>query len=99
MAEILLTFHCASRDANVVVEAIRAVCDAPIHISEQAVRGRDFDDASTAERVSGLLRRRALELIVDEAALEALVHAVTQSKRALPVRWHALPVMARGRVI
>src|SRR3546814_13278334 len=99
MADILLTFHCASHDADSVTDALRAACDAPIHIAEQAVRGWDFGDASTAERVSGLLRRSALELIVDEGALGALVGAVTQSKRSLPVRWHAVPVSARGRIV
>src|SRR3546814_142213 len=63
-----------------------------------SVRGWDFGDASTAERVSGLLRRNALELIVDEDALGTLVDAVTQSKRSLPVRWHVVPVSARGRI-
>ncbi|ODT93493.1 MAG: hypothetical protein ABS86_01050 [Sphingobium sp. SCN 64-10] len=99
MADILLTFHCASRDADSVTDAIRAVSEAPVHIVEQAVRGWDFGDASTAERVSGLLRRSALELIVDENAREALVDAVRQSKRSLPVRWHAVPVSARGRIV
>ena len=98
MADILLTFHCASHDADSVTDALRAACDAPIHIAEQAVRGWDVGDASTAERVSGLLRRNALELIVDEDALGTLVDAVTQSKRSLPVRWHVVPVSARGRI-
>src|SRR3546814_10714087 len=90
---------CSSDLADSVTDARRAACDAPIHIAEQAVRGWDFGDASTAERVSGLLRRSALELIVDEGALGALVGAVTQSKRSLPVRWHAVPVSARGRIV
>src|SRR3546814_5533472 len=96
MADILLTFHCASHDADSVTDALRAACDAPIHIAEQAVRGWDFGDASTAERVSGLLRRSALELIVDEGALGALVGAVTQSKRSLRSEEHAVPGSARG---
>src|SRR3546814_16877265 len=96
MADILLTFHCASHDADSVTDALRAACDAPIHIAEQAVRGWDFGDASPAERVSGLLRRNALELIVDEDALGTLVDAFTPSTRSLPLRRPRVPVPARG---
>jgi len=98
MAEILLTFHCATRDTDIVTEAIRARSDAPIHIGEKTVRGRDFGDARTAEKVAGLLQRRALELIVEEEALDGLLGAVTGARRAHPVRWHAVPVAARGRI-
>src|SRR3546814_965408 len=98
MADILLTFHCASHDADSVTDALRAACDAPIHIAEQAGRGWDFGDACTAERVSGLLLRNALALVVDADALGTLVDAVTQSKRSLPVRWPVVPVSARGRI-
>lgn len=98
MADVLLTFHCALRDGEAVATAIRANCEAPIHMFEKAVRGRDFEDASTAERVAGLLGRSAIELIVGEDAVAGLVEAVTQARRDLPVRWHAIPVLARGRI-
>jgi hypothetical protein len=98
MTEMLLTFHCALRDCDVVAETIRNRTDAPLHIFQKTVRGKDFDDASTAERVAGLLRRNAIELIVETDAVTGLVEAVTQAKRALPVRWHAVPVLMRGRV-
>src|SRR3546814_17337123 len=96
MADILLTFHCASHDADSVTDALLAACDAPIHIAEQAVRGWDFGDASTEERVSGLLRRNGPELSVAVDALGSLVDAVTQSNRQLPVRWPSAPAPARG---
>ncbi|MBN8829220.1 MAG: DUF3240 family protein [Sphingomonadales bacterium] len=98
MTEMLLTFHCALHDVDAVAEAIRAISHAPIHVTDKAVRGWDFEDASTAEQVIGLLRRNALELIVDADAVETLVQVVTGAKRALPVRWHAVPVAVRGRI-
>lgn len=98
MADILLTFHCATQDTEIVTTSIRASSQAPIHISEKTVRGWDYGDASTAEQVSGLLRRHALALIIDEAAVTGLVEAVAAARRELPVRWHAVPVVARGRV-
>ncbi len=98
MSDILLTFHCARRDADILVAAIRAVVPAPIHITEKSVRGRDFGDASTAEQVAGRLLRSALELIVEEEVVPDLVRAVTETKRDLPVRWHAVPVLTRGRI-
>lgn len=99
MAEILLTFHCALQDAEIVSATLRASSQAPIHISEKTVSGWDYGDASTAEQVSGLLRRHALELIVDEAAVTGLVKTVAETRRELPVRWHAVSVVARGRIL
>jgi len=98
MPEILLTFHCARRDTETVTEAIRAVSNAPIHLCEKTVRGWDFGDARTAEKVAGLLQRNALELIVAEDDLSQLLQAVTEARRTLPVRWHAVPIVARGRI-
>jgi len=98
MTEVLLTFHCAVRDRDVVSAAIRSRSAAPLHLTEKTVRGRDFGDASTAERVEGLLRRTAIELIVEDEAVAGLVEAVAQGRRELPVRWHATPILARGRV-
>lgn len=97
MTDILLTFHCALCDCDIIAETIRTRTGAPLHILQTTVRGKDFDDASTAERVAGLLRRNAIELIVEADAVTGLVEAVTQAKRALPVRWHAVPVLMRGR--
>jgi hypothetical protein len=97
MADVLLTFHCATQDTEIVTTTIRASSRAPVHISEDTVRGWDYDDASTAEQVSGLLRRHALALIIDEAAATRLVEAVVLARRELPVRWHAVTVVAHGR--
>jgi hypothetical protein len=98
MPDLLLTFHCAIRDLEAVVAAIRTVAHAPIHIREEAVRGRDFSDARTVEQVTGNLRRSAIELIVADTALEEVVQAVTNSRHEQPVRWHALSVVRRGRI-
>lgn len=97
MADILLTFHCALQDTEIVTATIREYSQAPVHIAEKTVRGWDYADASTAEQVSGLLRRHAVELIIHEDALSGLVDAVVAARRELPVRWHAVSVLAHGR--
>lgn len=98
MAELLLTFHCALADADLVAEVIRSHSKAALHRRAEAVLGRDFDDADTTERVSGILRRQALELIIEEEMLDSIVAAVAAARRALPVRWHVVPVVRRGRI-
>ena len=98
MPDLLLTFHCAIRDTETIVEAIRTIAHAPIHIREEAVRGRDFSDAQTTEQVTGSLRRSAVELIVTETTLQDVVRAVTDSRHERPVRWHALSVVSHGRI-
>lgn len=98
MAEMLLCFHCASADAEAIAEALRGVSRAPIHLREERVLGRDFSDAGTGEQVLATLRRSAVELVADEAAITPLVEAVETARRRWPVRWLATPVAARGRV-
>lgn len=98
MPDLLVAFHCAIRDTEIVVNAIRTVAHAPIHVREEAVRGRDFSDAQTAEQVTGKLRRSAIELIVADTALGEVIRAVTDSRHAQPVRWHAMPVVSQGRI-
>lgn len=98
MPDLLLTFHCAIRDVEAVVEALRSIAHAPIHIREEAVRGRDFSDARTPEQVTGNLRRSAIELIVADATLDEVVRVVTDSRHEQPVRWRALSVVHRGRI-
>ncbi|WP_420141199.1 DUF3240 family protein [Sphingomonas sp.] len=95
---VLLSLACASADVEPIVDALRALYSAPIHVREESVRGLDFADAGTAERVSGALRRSAIELTVDRAEVERLVEAVAGSRRRLPVRWVALPVLQEGRL-
>src|SRR3546814_10952987 len=93
-----LTCHGGRSEADAGTVYLCAACDAPMHRTGQSLRGGDCGDASTAELVACLLRRNALELIVDEDALGTLVDAVTKSKRSLPVRWNVVPVSARGRI-
>ena len=98
MPDLLLTFHCASRDTEAIVEAIRAATRAPIHVREDAVRGWDFADARTAEQVTGNLRRSAIELIVTDNDLEEVIRTVAASRHRQPVRWRTLPLAGHGRI-
>ncbi|MCG2839936.1 DUF3240 family protein [Sandaracinobacter sp. RS1-74] len=98
MPDLLLTFHCAIRDTETIVEAIRTVARAPIHVREDAVRGRDFSDARTAEQVTGNLRRNAVELIVADTIQDDVIRAVTNSRHERPVRWRAVSVVSCGRI-
>lgn len=98
MSSVLLRFAGAAGDAEPIVEALRAISPAPIHVRDEIVRGLDFADAGTAERVTGALRRVAVELLVAEAEVAGLVAAVAGSRRRLPVRWMTLPVHDMGRL-
>lgn len=97
-AMVLLQFACAVADADPIVDALRAVSSAPIHVREEAVRGLDFADARTVERVTGALRRIAIELTVEAGDVPSLTQAVADSRRQLPVRWMTLPVLSAGRL-
>lgn len=98
MSKVLLRFAGAAGDAEPIVEALRALSPAPIHVRDEIVRGLDFADAGTAERVTGALRRVAIELVVSDDAVAGLVAAVERSRRRLPVRWMTLPVGDMGRL-
>jgi hypothetical protein len=98
VADILLCFHCASADAEAIAEALRGAVQAPVHLRDERVLGRDFSDAGTGEQVLATLRRSAVELVVDEAATAALVATVEGARRRWPVRWLATPIAARGRI-
>lgn len=98
MADVLLTFYCANIDAPVIAEALRENTGRPVHVREEAVYGRDFSDASTAERVTGQLDRAAIDVQVAEDAVAALVDEVGALKRVSPVRWHATAVLSSGRL-
>lgn len=98
MAELLLTCHCASRDVEALIDALRPVISAPLHVREETVHGRDFSDARTAEQVVGTLRRSAIELIVAEDAVDTALSAIASAARRSPVRWHLCPVLRRGRM-
>ncbi len=99
MTDILLTFYCALIDQDGVAAALRSVTHAPLHLREEQVLGRDFQDARPAEQVRGALRRAAIDLIVEAQEREALVTAVTNARRGHPVRWHSSAISARGRIL
>ncbi len=99
MPDLLFTLHCAVRDSEALIDAVRAVCPAPIHVRADTVRGRQFDDAGTAERVSGALRRTTLEVVVSADDVPALLAAITQARRDLPVRWRTMPLIDHGRIV
>jgi hypothetical protein len=98
MTAVLLRLTCAAADAEPLVEALRAHSGAPIHVREEMVRGLDFADAGTAERVTGALRRAAIELVVAADEVAHLTAAVETARRRLPVRWITLPVIGQGRI-
>jgi len=98
MPDVLLSLHCATRDTDAVVEALRSTCRAPLHLRAEAVRGRDFDDAATAEKVSGELKRTTLEIVVADHLVDQLLQLVATSRRELPVRWRTTPVIDQGRI-
>lgn len=98
MSNVLLRFAGAAGDAEAIVAALRTLSTVPIHVRDEIVRGLDFADAGTAERVTGALRRVAIELVVPDDAVPGLVAAVEGSRRRLPVRWMTLPVHDGGRL-
>lgn len=98
MPDLLFTLHCATRDTEALLEAIRTVSLCPIHVRGEAVRGHDFGDAGTAERVSGELKRTTLELIVGDDAVPALLRAAKEARRDLPIRWRTTPLLDHGRI-
>ncbi len=98
MTDILLTIHCNAADTESLVEAMRAATRVPLHVRAETVHGRDFDDAKTSEQVTATLKRSAIELVEDAAAIDAILQAIGEAKRRSPVRWYQTPVMARGRI-
>lgn len=98
MDEVVLTFHCAIGEADVIAKCVRSETGRPVHVREETVHGRDFSDAKVSEQVTGTLIRAAVEVIVPRERIEALAAAVGSARRAHPVRWQATPVIARGRI-
>ncbi|PZU11515.1 DUF3240 family protein [Sphingomonas sp.] len=96
--DVLLRLTCATGDVDPLVDALRAVSAPPIHVRDEMVRGLDFADAGTAERVTGALRRSAIELTVHDRDLDRLIDAAAGTRRRLPVRWIVLPVLRGGRI-
>lgn len=98
MADVLLTLHCAAADAEMIGEALRSSLQTPVHVRAEAVLGLDFSDATTAERVTARLDRRAIELVVSETDLLAALAALGRVRRSGAVRWYTSPILERGRV-
>ncbi|QIG79047.1 DUF3240 family protein [Stakelama tenebrarum] len=97
MADVLLTIHCARSDATAIARALRDATGVAVHEIDEAVHGHDFGDADTAEQVSGELRRSLLQLLVSRDHVEPTVEAARTARRRLPIRWHAVAVLASGR--
>jgi len=98
MPDILLSLHCASADADIIAAALRTVSDAPIHLRDEAVLGRNFNDADLGEKVTGRLRRTCIELLAEDTMMDDLIEAARTCRRRLPVRWHAVTILTRGRL-
>lgn len=98
MADVLLTLHCAAADAEMIGEALRAALQTPVHVRTEAVLGLDFSDATTAERVTARLDRRAIELVLPEADVPTALTALDRVRRSGAVRWYTSPILERGRV-
>lgn len=98
MADMLLTLHCAAADAETIGEALRTALETPVHLRSEAVLGLDFSDATTAERVTARLDRRAVELVLPEADLPRALAALGTVRRGGAVRWHTSPVLEKGRI-
>lgn len=98
MAELLVIFHCGKADTEVLVEALRHLTTAPVHVRQEQVFGRDFGDARTGEQVRGSLERSTITITASISELDPLVAAVTHARRAMPVRWITVPISGRGRI-
>ncbi len=98
MADVLLTLHCAAADAEMIGEALRTALQTPVHVRSEAVVGLDFSDASTAERVTARLDRRAIELTLPEADVPEALAVLGRIRRSSAVRWYTSPVLEKGRV-
>lgn len=98
MDEMLVTFYCAKADAEGLIAVLRTASGAPVHVRHEQVFGHDFGDARTAEQVRGSMDRAAITLTAAARDLDPLVAVVTDARRAMPVRWHAVALDARGRI-
>ena len=98
MSRVLLTLICAVGDAEAIAEELRDRFQAPVHLRSEAVLGRDFDDAGTAERVAGSLARAAIDVELDGPDVAAAIEAARTARRRLPFRWRTTAVLDGGRV-
>lgn len=98
MSRVLLTITCAARDADSIARALADLSHGPVHQRSEAVLGRDFGDAATAERVAGTLARIALEIELPAEAAAFAVETVRDARRRLPFRWRTVAIIDGGRV-
>jgi hypothetical protein len=98
MEDVMLTFYAAAVEADAIAVAVRARSARPVHVHAETVHGRDFADARIAEQVSGTLQRCAVSVVTARADAEGIVAYVETLRRAQPVRWIMIPVIAAGRL-
>lgn len=97
MTRVMLTLFCGEQDANAIGAALGDCLHAPVHLRREAVLGRDFDDATTGERVAGTLARMAVEVELSADRVSEAIEAATQARRNLPFRWRTVGVLDGGR--
>ncbi|HWK35890.1 DUF3240 domain-containing protein [Sphingomonas sp.] len=98
MSRVALTFYCSAHDGEAVAAAVRDRLHLPVHLSRQAVLGRDFGDAGTGERVAGTLTRMAVEVELPDDRVDDALAAATGARRRLPFRWRTVAIVDGGRV-
>ena len=98
MTRMLLTLFCGIDDADQVAVALREHASAPVHLRREAVLGRDYADAATAERVAGTLDRMAIEVELDASQVAGALDAAAQTRRRLPFRWRTVTIEQGGRI-
>ncbi len=99
MDDVVLTFYCASIEADAIAQTLRREAGRPVHVRQEVVHGRDFSDANVGEQVTGTLARAAVEVIAPRDGIDALVAAVAATRRSHPVRWRVIPLIAQGRIV
>lgn len=98
MSRVLLTLTCATRDADSIARALADLGHGPVHQRAEAVLGRDFGDAATAERVAGALARVTLEIELPVEDTPSAVETARDARRRLPFRWRTVAIVDGGRV-
>lgn len=98
MSRTLLTLFCGMEDADPIATALRDHARAPVHLRREAVLGRDYADAATAERVAGALDRMAIEVELDATEVDGAIAAAAGTRRRLPFRWRTVAIVQGGRI-
>lgn len=98
MSRVVLTLFCAADDAEAIAAALRDHAGAPVHSRREAVLGRDYGDAATAERVAGTLDRMAVEVELDADQVAGAIAVAADARRRLSFRWRTVVIGEGGRV-